>query len=86
MGAVSIVVIGQSFIRQKNLVIKNNTVTLHVEKGAVYSLTTTSGQQKGTSDIPIINSFPFPYSEDFETIPTGKVRLIYVIREVHSKL
>lgn len=62
----------ESFIKQKNLVIKNNTVTLHVEKGAVYSLTTTSGQQKGTSEIPSIKPFPFPYSEDFETVLPGE--------------
>lgn len=62
----------ESFIKQQNLIIENNIVTLCVESGAVYSLTTTSGQQKGMVSIPDSTAFPFPYSEDFETVECGK--------------
>lgn len=62
----------ESFVKQPDLKVQNNMVTLHIEKGAVYSLTTTTGQQKGRSVIPPFRLFPFPYSEDFETVPPGK--------------
>lgn len=42
-------------------------MTLTLEPNAVYSLTTTRGQQKGNfADVPAHAAFPFPFSEDFE--------------------
>ena len=36
---------------------------------SVYSLTTTTGQRKGTHEIPPDKPFPLPYQQDFERIP-----------------
>lgn len=45
----------------------HRTVTLTVEPGAVYSLSTTRGQQKGEfANIPASEAFPLPYSENFD--------------------
>ncbi|HUL54777.1 MAG TPA: hypothetical protein VLT83_15350 [Opitutaceae bacterium] len=42
--------------------------TLPLEPDAIYSLSTTTGQQKGGfADIPADRPFPFPYREDFES-------------------
>jgi hypothetical protein len=38
---------------------------------SLYSLTTTSGQGRGTATPPSSAAFPFPYIEDFENTPAG---------------
>jgi hypothetical protein len=43
-----------------------------VEPDAIYSLTTTVGQAKGTVAPPPPLPFPFPYSEDFESTEAGR--------------
>lgn len=55
------------FIRQADVAPVDGAVTLTLEPGSVYSLTTTRGQRKGTFDrVPPLLAFPFPYREDFE--------------------
>ncbi|WP_207393553.1 hypothetical protein [Duganella aceris] len=55
------------FIRQPDISAVDGAVTLTLAPNAVYSLTTTRGQQKGEfSDVPALKAFPFPYREDFE--------------------
>lgn len=60
------------FIKQKDLQIKNGSLEITVEPGSIYSLTTTTGQQKGTKVIPASSNFPFPYTATFEDEETGK--------------
>ena len=38
---------------------------------SLYSLTTTTGQGKGTAQSPVPAAFPFPYADDFESTPLG---------------
>lgn len=38
---------------------------------SLYSLTTTTGQGKGTAQPPAASPFPFPYADDFETTQSG---------------
>ena len=55
------------FARQADLVPVRGAVELTLEPGAVYSLTTTRGQRKGTfADVPQNQPFPFPYRETFD--------------------
>lgn len=37
-----------------------------LQPSSIYSLTTTTGQKKGTTEIPPDKDFPYPYHEDFE--------------------
>ena len=57
----------EQFARQADIVPRGGQFTLTVEPGAVYSLSTTTGQQKGSyADIPASAPFPLPYSDDFD--------------------
>lgn len=58
---------GDLFARLDDVRAKQRTITLTVEPNAVYSLSTTTGQQKGSfADIPASEAFPLPYSENFD--------------------
>jgi galactosylceramidase len=55
------------FVRQADLVPVRGAVTLTLDPGSVYSLTTTRGQRKGSFDaVPPVRPFPFPYRENFD--------------------
>jgi hypothetical protein len=45
---------------------QNNTFSYSFEPNSLYSLTTTTGQGKGSAQPPPDKPFPLPYSEDFE--------------------
>jgi len=61
------------FVRQADIKTVNGEVTLTLEPGHIYSLSTTRGQQKGSFDnIPAQQPFPFPYYETFEGYATPK--------------
>jgi galactosylceramidase len=58
----------EQFVRKADLTPHNGVVTLTLEPGAIYSLSTTAGQQKGAFEkIPEPKPFPFPYYETFES-------------------
>mgnify|MGYP000885583843 CR=1 FL=1 len=40
---------------------------LHLDKGCVYTLSTSTDQRRGITDIPVAGKFPFPYQDNFET-------------------
>jgi hypothetical protein len=42
------------------------------EPESLYSLTTTTGQGKGTVQPPVAAAFPFPYEDDFEQTPLNR--------------
>lgn len=44
----------------------NGTVTVTFDPDSLYSLTTTTGQAKGTAQPPTNTPFPLPYGEDFD--------------------
>lgn len=57
----------QQFVRQSDIMPKKGAFTLVLKPGAVYSFSTTTGQQKGSfADIPASKPFPLPYTDDFE--------------------
>ena len=63
----------EEFVQLENSHPVNNTLRLHLEPHALYSLTTTTGQQKGFYDPPALKPFPFPYATDFEQDPLGQL-------------
>jgi len=57
----------EQFIRQADIKPAAGVFELNLEPGSIYSLSTTSGQQKGSfKDIPEPRPFPFPYHETFD--------------------
>ena len=57
----------EQFVRQADVTPVGGTFSLALDPHAVYSISTTTGQQKGTfADIPAEKAFPFPYRETFD--------------------
>jgi galactosylceramidase len=58
----------EQFVRQADVTpAPDGTLALTLEAEAIYSLSTTRGQQKGTfADVPKDKPFPFPYFENFD--------------------
>lgn len=57
----------EQFVRQKDIAQKGGRFTITLEPNTVYSLSTTSGQQKGSfADVPASAPFPLPYSDNFD--------------------
>ncbi len=56
----------KQFVRLDDIKKNGNEFTLTVVPDAVYSLSTTTGQQKGSYDAPASKPFPFPYYDTFE--------------------
>jgi galactosylceramidase len=57
----------EQFIRQPDIVVSGGAFQLTLAPDAIYSLTTTGGQCKGTTTIPPASPLPLPYRETFET-------------------
>lgn len=63
----------EQFIRQKPMQLQKNSIVMELEPDAVYTITTTTGQTKGSfSASPERKPFPFPYSENFESYSYGE--------------
>lgn len=57
----------EQFVRQADVTPSNGTLTITMEPDAIYSLSTTRGQQKGTfADVPEEKPFPLPYYDNFD--------------------
>jgi len=57
----------EQFIQQAGIKPVNGAFTFTAEPNSIYSLSTTTGQQKGSFDnIPAPKPFPFPYYETFD--------------------
>lgn len=63
----------RQFERLPDLPLRSGTLALTLEPGAVYSLTTTRGQQKGEAPVPPAAAFPLPYTDDFEQGTPGRL-------------
>jgi len=64
------------FIKQPTVIKPiNGSLTLTLDKGAIYTLTTTIGQKKGNENlsIPKAASFPLPYYDNFESYEVDKL-------------
>jgi galactosylceramidase len=60
------------FVELPPLAPQNQNVQLELEPDAIYTLTSTTGQRKGSYGTPPPNKpFPFPFAEDFETYQAG---------------
>lgn len=63
----------EQFIQQKPLRINNNSVEVTLDADAIYTLTSTTGQTKGTFGTPPESkAFPLPYKEDFSSYKAGE--------------
>ena len=55
------------FTRQTDITPHNGHYTIVLQPDAVYSISTTTGQQKGSfADIPVSQPFPMPYEDTFD--------------------
>ena len=60
------------FIEQPPLSVSNNEVEIELEPDAIYTLTSTTGQKKGSFGTPPPRKpFPFPFEENFESYHAG---------------
>lgn len=61
------------FEQQGDIIPSGGVFAIHCDADSLYSLTTTTGQQKGVPahTMPEAAEFPFPYSEDFEGYNVG---------------
>jgi galactosylceramidase len=60
------------FIQQPSLSLHDNSVELELDADAIYTFTSTTGQQKGSHVAPPPRKpFPFPFKDDFESYRPG---------------
>ena len=64
----------EQFVKLDNITPVNGTFDITLEPQSIYSISTTTGQQKGSfSDIPASKPFPFPYNESFESYKDARI-------------
>jgi galactosylceramidase len=62
----------EQFIQQTPLELRDNSVEVELASEAIYTFTSTTGQQKGSHGAPPARApFPFPFAEDFESYRPG---------------
>jgi galactosylceramidase len=59
------------FIHLETLTPAADGFTVKLDANSIYSLSTTTGQRKGSYEIPADAPFPFPYTEDYEDRAVG---------------
>ncbi|WP_329059618.1 ricin-type beta-trefoil lectin domain protein [Amycolatopsis sp. NBC_01480] len=59
------------FVKQADVTPQNGSYSLTLQPGRVYSVTTTTGQGKGTATAPPVHGLPLPYADNFDGYPTG---------------
>jgi galactosylceramidase len=63
----------EQFIKKAGIRTLNGSFTITLEPDSIYSLSTTTGQQKGSfANIPADKPFPFPYYETFDKYSNPK--------------
>ena len=60
------------FVKRSDITLANGSFSLTVQPGYVYSLTTTTGQGKGTAASPAQGSFALPYGDNFDSYQSGR--------------
>ena len=61
----------QWFAKQPDVTPQNGDFTITCAPGCIYSVTTTSGQCKGTTDIPAATPLPLPFRDNFQQYAIG---------------
>jgi galactosylceramidase len=61
-----------AFERGQDITPAGGSFTIACAANSIYSLTTTTGQSKGTHVIPPAAAFPFPYYENYESYGAGQ--------------
>jgi galactosylceramidase len=62
----------EQFIQQAPLQLQDHSIKLELDPDAIYSFTSTTGQQKGSHGVPPEQKpFPFPFAENFESYRPG---------------
>jgi hypothetical protein len=61
------------FEKQPDIKVENNRFAIQLDGKSCYSITTTTGQNKGNYQAPEDKPFPFPYRGDFESETIGKL-------------
>lgn len=61
------------FVQLPDIQPVGNIVPVTLDGRSIYTLTTTTGQQKGSAPIPPASAFPFPYRDDFERYPVPRM-------------
>lgn len=65
--------IEEQFVKKASIPIEDGGFTINLEPNTVYSISTTTGQQKGSfNNIPGAKPFPFPYYETFDKYTAPK--------------
>ena len=59
------------FVRQPDITPSNGRYTLTLQPGRIYTLTTTSGQGKGTATSPARHDLTLPYNDTFDSYPVN---------------
>ena len=68
----------EQFVKLNNIIPVNGTFDIMLDPQSIYSISTTTGQQKGSfANIPASKPFPFPYYEIFMSIRTQRSGGIY---------
>jgi len=63
----------EQFVKLEEIAPVDGTFTVTLEPASIYSISTTTGQRKGSfADIPASKPFPFPYYETFEGYKSAK--------------
>jgi galactosylceramidase len=63
----------EQFMQQEDVKPVDGVFTIVLEPNSIYSLTTTTGQRKGSfANVPLEKPFPFPYRETFEEYRSPK--------------
>jgi galactosylceramidase len=61
------------FVKQADIKPRNGSFSIALEPKSIYSISTTTGQQKGSfANIPAAKDFPFPYYETFDEYASPK--------------
>jgi hypothetical protein len=63
---------GPQFAQQANITPVNGAYSLTVQPGYIYTLTTTTGQGKGTAASPAQSTLGLPYTDSFDSDPAGQ--------------
>ncbi|WP_084557573.1 ricin-type beta-trefoil lectin domain protein [Hamadaea tsunoensis] len=58
------------FVKQADVTPSGGTYSLTLQPNRIYTVTTTTGQGKGTAAGPATSSLPLPYSDDFDAYAT----------------
>lgn len=69
------------FEQLPDIIPQAGSFTITLDGNSIYTLTTTTGQHKGSSDIPADSAFPIPHKENFESYSTGAMAKYFCDQE-----